>query len=324
MNRIVIQRIGALSFAVKDVRMEISSLTKYWPLIYSTIREFWEITEPHIEDAAIRDNVPVELYYYSELGLEYFSIEKFQKRDPFTNPEQFERLFARFDVKGWIMPLPDEEYQVAEMAREGTHRIIQAGDEQLSKFEKFADVDLARIVVLLKQIVAENELAPEPPEKWAIFKRFHVANIGSPSIVCIREYMMDLFAYRDDSHLSAARPHFGQAGIAWSVLGSIWSGDAVTAEQMAETMESRGYDVSDYEVAIQAAVEIGWVEASDVPGKFRPTKKGEELREQVENLTNEYFYRSWSVLTQDELDELYGLLTKLHEQLIAYKKSLAR
>ncbi len=132
---------------------------------------------------------------------------------------------------------------------------------------------------------------------------------------------MDLFAYRDDCHLSAARPHFGQAGIAWSVLGSIWNGEAVTAEQMAESMEFRGYDVNDYEVAIQAAVEIGWIETSDAPGKFRPTQKGRELREKVETLTNEYFYRPWSVLTQEELDELYGLLTKFHEQLMANHKS---
>jgi len=305
----------------KTQEMEISSLTKYWPLIYSIVREFWEITEPHIEDAAVRDNIPVELYYYGELGLETFSTENFQKRDPFTNPEQFERLFARFDVKGWIVPMPDEEYQVTEAAREGTYKIIQAGDEWLSKFENFTNVDLERITVLLKQLVAENELAPEPPGKWAIFKRFRVANNTSPSIVRIREYMMDLFAYRDDCHLSAARPHFGQAGIAWSVLGAIYNGDAVTAEQMAETMASRGYEVSDYEVAIQAAVEIGWVETGDAPGRFRPTQKGRELREKVENLTNEYFYRPWSVLTQEELDELYGLLTELHEQLLAYKKS---
>jgi len=320
MNISVIHRRNEPSLAMKDTSMEISSLTKYWPLIHSIIREFWEITESHIEDMAIENDIPIELYYYSELGLEYFSIENFQKRDPFTNPEKFERLFARFDVKGLIMPLPDEQYQVTEKAREGTYRIIQAGDEQLAKFEKFADVDLARIVNLIKQIVAENELAMEPPQKWAIFKRFRVANDVSPSIVRIRECLMDLFAYRDDCHLSAARPHFGQAGIAWSVLGAIWNGDAVTAEQMAETMEFRGYEVDDYEVAIQAATEIGWIEASDVPGKFRPTQKGRELREKVEALANEYFYRPWSVLIQDELDELYTLLTKLYEQLLAYKK----
>ena len=62
------------------------SLTKFWPLIYSTIKEFWSITEPHIEEEAIRDHIPVELYFYSELGLEYFSTEDFQKKRSFLQP----------------------------------------------------------------------------------------------------------------------------------------------------------------------------------------------------------------------------------------------
>ena len=40
------------------------SLLKFWPLIQSTIGEMWEIIEPAIEEAAIRYEIPVELYYY--------------------------------------------------------------------------------------------------------------------------------------------------------------------------------------------------------------------------------------------------------------------
>src|SRR5512147_655892 len=91
--------------------MENTSLTRFWTLIYATIREFWQITEPRIEDAALNLDVPIELYYYSELGLDNFSVEEFQKRDPFTNPEQFERLFARLEIKDWIEPIPDGKYK---------------------------------------------------------------------------------------------------------------------------------------------------------------------------------------------------------------------
>jgi hypothetical protein len=90
---------------------------------------------------------------------------------------------------------------------------------------------------------------------------------------------------------------------------------------MAETMEFRGYETHEYEVAIKAAIEVGWLEAADVPGTFRPTAKGRELREQVEKLTDEYFYCPWQVFSQSELDELYNLLTKLREQLHGFKKA---
>jgi hypothetical protein len=300
--------------------MNKESLIKFWPLIYSTVKEIWSITEPHIEEAAIRNNLPLELYFYSELGLEYFSIPDFQKRDPFSNPEQFEKLFARLLVKGWIVAMPDGRYQVTEKASEGARQIIRAGDAHLANFESMLDADLEKLALLLKQLVTACADASEPPQKWAILKRFRVADKDSSWLPQIRESLMDLFAYRDDSHLSASHPHFGRAGIVWSVLGSVWSGDAVTAEQMTESMAFRGYEMDDYEVAIQAAIEIEWVESAEVFGAFRPTQKGRELREQVERLTNKYFYDPWSVMEYDQLDELYNLLTKLRDQLHAHKK----
>ena len=59
--------------------MEITSLTKFWQLIHSVIQEILSVTEPHIEEAAVRHNVPIELYYYGEFGLDTFSIEEFQQ-----------------------------------------------------------------------------------------------------------------------------------------------------------------------------------------------------------------------------------------------------
>ena len=139
-------------------------------------------------------------------------------------------------------------------------------------------------------------------------------------LVKIREYLMDLYAYRDDSHLSAARPHFNQAGIAWLVLGAASEADSVNAAKIAESTSFRGYEVDDYQVALQAAKEIGWLEEAGESGIFHITQKGKELREQVEHETDEYFYRPWSVLTQEEFDELYELLTKLRDGLRELRK----
>ncbi|HKY56314.1 MAG TPA: hypothetical protein VJM08_18500, partial [Anaerolineales bacterium] len=219
-----------------------------------------------------------------------------------------------------IAALPDGRYLVTEAARDAARQIIQAGDKHLASFEPLLDINLRKLALLLKQVVTASAEASEPPQKWAILKRFRIADKDNPWLSQIREYLMDSFAYRDDSHLSAARPHFGGAGIIWSVLGSIWKGDAVTVEQMTESMAFRGYGVDDYEVAIQAAIEIGWAESAEIAFAFRPTQKGRELREQVERLTNEYFYRPWSVLGQDELSEMYDLLTRLRDQLRNYKK----
>ena len=120
------------------------------------------------------------------MGLDHFSIEEFQKRDPFTNPEQFEKLFVRFDVKGWIQPDGDGRYLVTVGAREGARKIIKAGDKYLLPFESFTDIDLNRLCILLRQLVKANEVASEPPAKWAVEKRFRVADKHSHAIVQIR------------------------------------------------------------------------------------------------------------------------------------------
>lgn len=301
--------------------MTTESLIKFWPLILSVVLEFWAITEPHIEEAAIQSNIPIELYYYSELGLDSFSTEEFQKRDPFSNPLQYEKVFVTLNFKGWIAPQPDEKYLVSDRARDAARQIIMAGDVYLLPFETFTDIDLKKLAGLLKQIVRANQFASEPPRKWATEKRFRIADHNSPTIIQIREHLMDIFAYRDDSHISAAHPHFGQAGIVWNVLGSLWRKDAVTAEQLAESLSFRAYEVNDYDVALQAAAKIGWAELADTPSTYRITPKGRELREQAEQLTNEYFYAPWSIMVQSELDELYDLLLRLREQLNSFRKS---
>lgn len=300
--------------------MTVESLTQFWPLMYAVVQEFWSITEPHIEDAALRNDIPIELYLYSELGLDRFSIQDFQKRDPFSNPEQFERLFVRLNVKGWIEPEADGTFRVTLKAREAARSLIQAGDVQLSGFASVPDHDLKRLVILLKQIVQECCLAPEPPERWAILKRFRVADEHYPPIMQVREYLMDLFAYRDDSHLSASHPHFNEAGIVWIVLGSLWDGSASNAGQMAEKMAFRGYEIEDYDIAIQAALELGWVQEGERPDTFRLTQAGKRLREQAEDLTNQYFYAPWSVFLPAEIAELHVLLMRLRQGLSVHRK----
>jgi len=303
--------------------METYPLIKFWPLMNSIIQEIWAIAEPHIEDAAVRQNIPIELYYYGELGLDTFSIEDFQQRDPFSNPEQFERLFPRLHMKGWIIPTRnDGQYEAAERAREGVRQIVRAGDEQLAKFESVSDLDLHRLLQFLRLIILANNAAPEPPQKWSVIKRFRVGNKNSPVIVQVRESLMDVFAYRDDAHLSAARPHFNRAGIVWNASSLVWSGEAVTVDKITEMLSFRGYERKDYAAALQAAVEVGWLEETDSVGTYRATPKGSALREQVEKLTDEYFYCPWVMFSQGDLDEFYGMLVKLREQLHQFKKVL--
>ena len=301
--------------------MNIDEFTKFWPLIHGIIREIWGITEPQIENTAIEKNVPLELYLYSELGLNEFSVDDFQKRDPFSNPDQFRKVFAQLSVKGWILTRHGGNYGISRQGSDALREMIQAGDDQLSGFSGVSADDLKKLAGLLKRLTMANLEAPEPPQKWAIIRRFRSTHDGSPLLPRIRDLLLDLYAYRDDAHLSAARPYFGEAGIVWNVFSSVCDGQAVTAEQIAERMSFRGYEVSDYKAALRATVQAGWLEESGLPVEYQPSTRGRNMHVEVEKLTDEYFYRPWSKLTAEELDTLFSLLSQLRDQLIPYSKT---
>jgi hypothetical protein len=89
---------------------------------------------------------------------------------------------------------------------------------------------------------------------------------------------------------------------------------------LTEIHSFRGYEVNDYEVALQAAVQIGWAEGTEVPGAYRISPQGRKIHKDAERLTDEYFYGPWSIMTPGEIDELYDLLVKLREELSAFRR----
>ena len=296
--------------------MNTDDLINLWPMVYATILQFWRLLDVPIEEAALRSGVPVELYSYVELGLDDFSVAAFQKRDPYSNPDGFLTLFTTLAAQGWIEQVSEQHYRVTEQARSAACQIIRAGYNALGSLEVFPTSEGERLTALLKRLVDAAYQAQEPPEKWALLHRFRVATEASSLPAQVREYLMDLFAYRDDAHISAWMP-YGVQGPAWNAFTSLWRGDATSPAQLAEQAAFRGYTATDYEEAIQELLRRGWVEEADRPGTYRVTRQGQALRDAVEQLTDGYFYAPWSSLSESEIVELRGLLTRLAESLQA-------
>lgn len=281
-----------------------------WSLLYDTVRAFWAITEPQIEAAAREKNVPLELYYYVELGLEIFSLANFRKRDPFSNPANFTAAFEKLTAEGWIVPSGKDEYRVTERARAAAREIVCAGDDYLGTLEVISIDDAERLKTLLQRLVLANRSASEPPAKWATLTRFRVTEDSSPLLAQIREALLDLFAYRDDSHRSAWRD-YPVSGIAWNAFDLIWTHTAFTAEDMAAHAWFRGYLAEDYERALAELQGRGWIDA-----RKQLTPVGKKLREAAEQLTDAYFYAPWFVLRDEEIQELRVRLLKVRNQLV--------
>jgi hypothetical protein len=283
---------------------------KCWPAMHTAVRGFWKIINPVIEISAKARDIPVDLYCFGELGLEFFSHEDFRERDRFSNPRLFDELFQRLSRSGWIRPVGPERFEVTQEAREAARKIIQSGYDHLATHHLLPPKDANKLAALLERLVQACSDAPEPPRKRALRKRFRVATPESPPIVRIREYLMDLFAYRDDVHL-ATWESYPVTGLMWNAFSFLWSDPSADAAAMAERMSFRGYETDHYHRALEDLCEVGWVEKAAPGDSFQVSVGGKALRDRVEAKTDLDFYHPWSILSNRESQELCRLLSKL-------------
>ena len=57
----------------------------------------------------------------------------------------------------------------------------------------------------------------------------------------------------------------------------------------------------------------GWAQETD--GVWHPTEDGRDVREEGERETDRLFFGPWACLSEEDLDELHGLLTRMKASL---------
>ncbi len=81
---------------------------------------------------------------------------------------------------------------------------------------------------------------------------------------------------------------------------------------MTKNLGHRGYDKDDTEASLRNLLAHGWSEEiPDNLGHFQVTAKGRAARQDAEEQTDKYFYAPFSVLNNQEIDELQQLLEKV-------------
>jgi hypothetical protein len=215
--------------------------------------------------------------------------------------------------RGWLEALGEARYTASARGTEVADGLFELGDRIFGKLEILSDKEMKRLIGLLYTVVETARQLPEPEEKWALswgakFDR----GPDAPLMVRARRHMLDLFSYRDDSHIAAWQP-YGASGQEWEAFTMVWQGDATTAAELAENLPYRNYDEDAYEEALESLVARGWLATED--GAYAATEKGKVLRQEAEDATDRYFDAAWVSLSEAEMEEIKGLLGKLAEVL---------
>ena len=280
-----------------------------WEILQKLIHRFWDITDAPINVYAADHKAPIELYSFAELGLDYWSREDFKNRDVYSVWPDLEDMFARLMAGGWLVKAYGDRYRVTDRAQAAVQGMTRAGDQFLGQLRPIPVELLIQLVGQLRLVVDMCIAAPSPPHKWAILNRFRGIDTSTPPLGLVREMCMDLYAYRDDVHLYAWRGTYPMEGYVWNTLSLVWTGQAVTPEAMAQKLAFRGYVAADYRRSLEHLITLGWVQFDGEA--YAITEQGSTVRSKVENLTDEYFYRPWGVLTGDTWTVMHNLLVSL-------------
>ncbi len=238
------------------------------------------------------------------------SNEILQKRMPYQ--QYSERLENAVEL-GLLKAVGEGEFRLAEKGRTLVVDAISAAYNCMQQLDPMGPNDLHCLSVLLHRLVKACYASPDPPGKWSITHSRHLdPGENAPILVQIDQYLSDLMAYRDDAHLAAWQP-LGLDGPTWETLSLLWDKRVETLDELNEKLRFRGQSGSVYEKALYTLTDKGL--AKLYKGTYSITKKGRKLREQAEQLTEEYFFAPWECLSEEDLETLENLLKMLAEGL---------
>jgi DNA-binding MarR family transcriptional regulator len=243
---------------------------------------------------------------------EPLTTQSFIERSPYTNPDLFGTQMDDAVERGWLEKIGDGQYELSAIGRETVDRFFKMGNQLFSELPSLSEAESNRTADLLAKVVTYANQLPKPASKptLQIGLRLNPGGYVAP-MLRIRRHLTDLAYFRDDAHISAWQP-YDVDGIVWETLTFLWQDDASTAADMAEQVSQyRNYDEKDYTAAFEKLVANGWAGAEN--GKYLITDKGKKTRQDAEDVTDQYFYTAFDVLSQEEIEELKTLLEKLAE-----------
>jgi hypothetical protein len=246
---------------------------------------------------------------------EPISAARLRIRSPYTAERFYNRYLTGAASLGFLAQAAQQgdAYQLTEKGKAAMKQVMVAVYARMAEQQALPASESQRLAGLLHRLVVASLAAPEPPGKWSISHSRRIdQGEEAPAMVRIDQYISDLAGYRDDSHLAAWQQH-NIAGHIWEAFTFVWRGDTTNLDALSEELARRGHTREEYQQAIGELVGRGWL--TEESGDYQVTPSGDAIRQEAEDATNRYFFAPWSVLSQEELEELKTLLHSLRDGL---------
>jgi hypothetical protein len=229
-------------------------------------------------------------------------------RGPYTSSEKYLAGLEKASKFGYLDKVAEGRYRLSNFGKEATQNFIFLAREAMIPDPMISSDALEDLAGKFKILVDECLTTPPPPDKWSIGLSKKLMPTLDPPMPFIEQSISCLAAYRDDAHL-ASWCSSGLSASAMESLTLIWQGQFDQLNTLLRKLEFRGHPDSDYLDALAELKNKGFIEGSR--NHLRITEKGNNFRNQVEDVTNEYFFHPWSCLTQQDKNQIASILPKI-------------
>jgi predicted transcriptional regulator len=299
---------------------------KVWQIMSDTSSTIFplaqDIMRKHLEEQFTERRFYTPILVASGLAPNPISVDIYSKRNPYGNPNGFEKLFADMATTGYLDHDGNGGYQLSKKGMDAINSTNETFYNQINNVNRLSADKRKELSALLSKLVVAATEAELANGSLCLNISFNGhPKVEVESLAAIDQQIDDMFAFRDDSHISAWTPS-GVDGHTWEVLSFVWNGEANTVEKLVERLPFRNYNAEVYTRTLDELSTQGWIEPGD--DGYVITETGRKIREDAETVTNENFFAPWKSLSDDELaklDELLNELKGINQKIVEENKS---
>ncbi|MFL7891991.1 MAG: helix-turn-helix domain-containing protein [Anaerolineales bacterium] len=229
-------------------------------------------------------------------------------RGPYTSSDKYLAGLEKAAGAGYLVRVGDGRYRLSEEGKKAVQELIRVAREAMTPPGNLTHQELSELAEQLNKLVNNCLEAPPPPDSWSITLSHKLMPPMDPPLPFIEQSISCLKAYRDDAHL-ASWCSSGLSASAMESLTLIWRGQVYTFQELLAKLYFRGHPDVVYLDAIAELRANGYLTGSR--NNIKITSEGIKFRDQVEQKTEEYFFRPWDRLSESERRQIAGILEQI-------------
>ena len=218
--------------------------------------------------------------------------------------------------KEMLTELGEGDYRLTEFGQTTIQEIKHNWTVSLAGIQPLSTTDMMDLGSRLKDMADACTRAPDPPGTWCI-RLLRKLDPGShaPMMVRISQFINELRAYREDSHMAAWRG-YKVNGHAWDILTYLWAEEFASILVINQALGNMGHTLDETQSAAESLVRKGWVNQND--GGLWISETGTEVWNIVKNATDDFYMVPFRNLPAAEIARTLELLTAFRKGIPIY------